>query len=86
MADYHCPRFGGNVERKSGAAVSAHFGLIGALVGTAVSGFACAACGPVSKSEFPPEVRGAMTRHSVIMVLVAVAVLVGLIALIAAIH
>lgn len=85
MADYKCPRCQGAVGRSSHGAVAGQFGLVGALVGMAFSGFECAKCGKIEKSEFPPDVRSQMARGSTMLVaggvvvfVVAIAVLVAL--------
>jgi hypothetical protein len=66
--------------------MSKQFGLVGALIGMAVSGFECAKCGPIPKSEFPPDVRSEMGRGSMFMVVIAMVVLGGVIALLVAIN
>ena len=86
MADYKCPRCQEPVRRSDGGAVSKQFGLVGALIGMAVSGFECAKCGPIPKSEFPPDVRSEMARGSGFMVVIAMVVLGGVIALLVAIN
>jgi hypothetical protein len=72
------------VRRSDGGVVSKQFGLVGALVGMAFSGFECAKCGPIQKSEFPPDVRSEMGRGSAFMVVIAMVVLAGVVALLVA--
>ena len=86
MADYKCPRCQELVRRGDGGPVSKQFGLVGALIGMAVSGFECAKCGPIQKSEFPPDVRSEMMRGSMVMVVSAFVVLGGVIALLVALN
>jgi hypothetical protein len=74
------------VRRSDGGAVSKQFGVVGALIGMAVSGFECTKCGPIPRSEFPPDVRSEMARGSVLMVAIAFVVLGGVIALLVALN
>lgn len=39
-------------------------GLLGALVGLAMSGYSCDGCGPISRSELPEEVRNRLNMQS----------------------
>ena len=52
-------------------------GLVGALFYAAFGSFQCPKCGKIPSNEFPPEVRSKMAMHSVIMVIVAIAIAVG---------
>jgi hypothetical protein len=55
---------------------------VGALIASAFSGFHCPKCGPIAKSEFPPDVQSKMTFGSIAMVGIAVVLLVVVIGLI----
>jgi hypothetical protein len=81
---YSCPRCEAPVQRRSSSKVGAMGGLAGALFYMAFGGFACKACGPIQKSEFSAEVRRKMLMGSIVMVLIAALLLVGLIAFLAA--
>jgi hypothetical protein len=78
---YKCPRCGEGVQRGSNAAAGAAGGAVGALLAAAFGSFQCKKCGPIPKREFPDDVRRQMTMGSLIMVLIAVGLLVGLIVL-----
>ena len=52
-------------------------GLVGALFYAAFGAFQCAKCGKIPSSEFPPETRSKMAFHSMLMIIAAVALLVG---------
>ena len=82
---YECPKCGGPVHRNTNSRAGGG-GIVGALLVAAFGKFQCPKCGPIAKSDFPPEVHGQMTRNSMIMVIVALAVLVGVIALIVALQ
>jgi hypothetical protein len=66
--------------------MSGQFGLVGALIGAAVAGFACAKCGKIEKSELPADVRSTMARNSVLMVVAALVVLAAAIGLMVAVN
>ena len=77
---YVCPRCGGPVKRgSSGADVGVAFGAVGALLTAAFAGMKCDKCGPIPRSEFPPEVRSKMLMGSLVIVLIALALLAGLV-------
>ena len=86
MADYKCPRCQDVVRRSDGGVVSKQFGMVGALIGMAFSGFECIKCGPIPKNEFPPDVRSQMARGSATMVAIAFVVFGACIALIVALN
>ena len=75
MAEYKCPRCFAPVQRAQTGAVAHHFGLVGALIGMAFSGFACAKCGPIPKKEFTLEEQSLMGRGSAMLVVGGVVVL-----------
>ena len=83
---YACPRCGGSVARGSSRVAGAAGGLVGALLASAFGGFHCKQCGKIPSSEFAPDVRSKMRNGSIIMILIAVAVLVAAIALIIALQ
>lgn len=72
--------------RSNTGVVSRQFGLIGALVGLAIAGFSCTACGEIPRSEFPSEVRSQMMLGSLAMVGGAIVVFVLLIAVLIAVN
>ena len=75
---YQCPRCGGAVQRGSSRTAGVAGGLVGMLLFAAFSSFQCPQCGPIQKSEFPPDVRAQMTAGSLAMVGVAALLFVGL--------
>jgi hypothetical protein len=77
---YKCPRCGDPVHR-GGSAAAGQAGAVGALLGAAFGSFQCKKCGTIPKREFAPEVRSQMTMGSVTLVVVALLLLVGVIAL-----
>ena len=78
---YKCPRCGEPVQRGASSAVGFAGGAVGALLYSAVGSFQCRKCGPIPRSEFPPEVRSRMALGSVVMVAIAVVLLAAVIAL-----
>jgi hypothetical protein len=56
------------------------------LLFAAFSSFQCGQCGPIPRSEFPPEVRTEMTVGSVAIVGVAVLLFVGVLYLLTMLH
>ena len=78
---YQCPRCGEDVSRgySSGAQVAA--GLVGALFYAAFGAFECKKCGKIPRSEFPSDVQAKMAVGTLIMVLVAIGIAIGAIAL-----
>ena len=79
---YTCPRCGEVVQRGYSGGAQAAAGLVGALFYAAFGSFECKKCGKISRSEFPPEVRSKMAIWSFVMVVIAVAIAVGVLALI----
>jgi hypothetical protein len=77
---YECPRCGEPVQRGVNATAGAAGGAVGALIASAFGSFHCQKCGPIARREFPSDVRRKMTLQSVVLVLVALLLLVGLIA------
>ena len=85
---YHCPRCKAEgtdteVQRNSNFRGG---GLIGMLIVMAFSGFACPTHGPIPRSEFAPEDRGAMIRNSILMVVGAIVVFILLIVFLVAVN
>ena len=80
---YKCPRCGENVSRgySKGAQVAA--GLIGALFYAAFGAFECNKCGKIPRSEFPSGVQAKMALGTLIMVLLAIGIAIGVMALLA---
>ena len=80
---YKCPRCGENVSRgySKGAQVAA--GLIGALFYAAFGAFECNKCGKIPRSEFPSRVQAKMALGTLIMVLLATGIAIGVMALLA---
>lgn len=72
---YKCPRCGGDVQMAGGPPAGAGMGCVGALVGLAFAGYACAKCGPIPRREFPPDARSSMMMMSVGLLVGAVVVL-----------
>ena len=59
-------------------------GLIGMLIIAAFGKFNCEKCGKIPTKEFPDEVRGKMRMNSMIMVIGAIILGIGLVALLVA--
>jgi hypothetical protein len=76
---YQCPRCGDVVRRGSSAGAGVAAGMVGMLLFAAFSSFQCVKCGPIPRSEFPPEARTEMLVGSVAMVAGAALLLVGVI-------
>lgn len=73
---YQCPRCGKPVERSSSAMAAGAGGAVGALMYSAFASFRCKVCGPLKKSEFPPEVRQTMLLGTLGIVVGAIVLLV----------
>ena len=78
---YKCPRCGEPVQRGSNIAAGAAGGAVGALLYSAFGSFQCKKCGPITRSEFPTDVRRQMTLGSIAIVVIAVVLFVAVIAL-----
>ena len=80
---YHCPRCNASVQRGSSKVAGFAGGAVGALIFAAVGPFKCKQCGPIAKNEFPADVRRKMLTGSIAMVVFAVLLLIGVVALLA---
>jgi hypothetical protein len=78
---YKCPRCDGPVRRGASTTAGIAGGAVGGLLYAAFGSFHCEKCGPVPRSEFPPEVRTRMALGSLAMVLIALVLLIGVIVL-----
>jgi hypothetical protein len=78
---YQCPRCGGPVQRGASAAAGLAGGAVGALLYAAFGSFQCKSCGPIPRSEFPPEVQTKMTLGALALIGIAVVLLVVVIVL-----
>lgn len=78
---YHCPRCGQPVRRGASPAAGLAGGAIGALLYAAFGSFQCKDCGPIPRSEFPPDVQTKMTRGTLGLVAVAVVLVVVVVCL-----
>ncbi len=83
---YKCPRCSAEVSRGTSRGVTAAAGLVGALFYMAFGAFRCPKCGKIPRSEFSSDDRAKMTRGTLILIVVAVALAVGVIALLANWH
>ncbi len=82
---YPCPRCGQEVEQNSNRLAMVLGGVVGAMLFSAFASYNCWQCGPISRDEFPPEVRSKMAVGSVALVVAAVMLVVVVIAVITAI-
>jgi len=80
---YKCPRCGGDVQRGYSSTSQMVGGLVGALLVSAFKGFECPKCGPIPSNEFSSADRQSMMLGSVGFIVGAIAVFVGVIALLA---
>lgn len=80
---YKCPRCGEDVSRGYSASAQSSAGLFGALFYAAFGAFGCKNCGKLPRSEFPGNVQAKMALGSLMIVLVAIAIAIGGIALLA---
>ena len=78
---YPCPRCGQPLQRKASTTAAVAGGLVGGLLAAAFGGFQCRACGPVDKSLLSPQVRRKMLMGSILMILIALGILIGVILL-----
>ncbi|MBN2191102.1 MAG: hypothetical protein JW728_07840 [Candidatus Aureabacteria bacterium] len=78
---YKCPRCGKAVQRGYSGGAQATAGLVGALFYAAFGAFECKSCGKIARNEFPPEDRKKILLGSMLLVVSAIAVTIGLIAL-----
>jgi predicted RNA-binding Zn-ribbon protein involved in translation (DUF1610 family) len=89
---YKCPKCGAPVHRGAKHSTTAQFagGLIGALAyacfTAAFGAFQCKSCGEIPGSSFTETDRRKMFFGSLILVVIAVAVLIGGIALVVALN
>lgn len=83
MAAYPCPKCAGPTQRGYSSGAQQAAGLVGALLYAAFAPFTCAKCGKIARSEFAPEHRSAMMRNSILLGLGGLALLGGVIALLA---
>jgi len=80
---YACPRCGKPVKRGGSAAAGALGGVAGVLLASAFGSFQCATCGKIATSEFPPEAQTKARLGSVVMVLIALGLIVGVVVVMA---
>ncbi|MCK9555772.1 hypothetical protein M0R36_08175 [bacterium] len=80
---YKCPRCGKTVQRGYSGGAQATAGLVGALFYAAFGAFECKSCGKIAGKEFPSADRKKMLFGSVLLVIAGIAVIIGLIALLA---
>jgi len=80
---YQCPKCGGAARRLPGGGAGAMMGgAAGALLAAAFSfKFHCPRCGSLKLSEMPPGTGGKVLLGSLALVLIAVALVVGVIVL-----
>jgi predicted RNA-binding Zn-ribbon protein involved in translation (DUF1610 family) len=80
---YQCPKCGGKASRVGGGGGGAFGGgLVGALLASAFSfKFKCDRCGDLSLNEMPPGTGGKVLAGSLTMIVIALAVLIGVICL-----
>ena len=81
---YKCPRCGEPVRRGQSKGAGVGGGLVGILFYAAFGSFVCNSCGKIPRKEFPPEDRSKMLLGSAVMVVVAVALLAGVVVLLVA--
>ena len=79
---HQCPHCGGPVQRGYSAGAQHAAGLAGALFYAAFSSFECKNCGKVPFRAFPPDVRSKIIVMSMFLIILAIALLIGVIALI----
>jgi len=71
------------VEQQSGA--KAGGGLVGFMIMRAFTGkYVCETCGPLEKSEFPPDLRRSIAMRKVGLVVGAIVLLVAVVVLVVA--
>lgn len=80
---HKCPRCGEPVQRGYSSGAQAAAGLVGALFYAAFAAFECKKCGKIDRSEFPPEVRNKMTSITLLLIIGAIALAIGIIWIIA---
>ena len=80
---YNCPKCGKAVQRGYSGGAQAAAGLAGALFYAAFGAFECKSCGKIARKEFSSGDRKKMLLGSVLLVIAATAVIIGLIALLA---
>lgn len=80
---YKCPRCNNNVTRNYSSNAQQAAGLVGLLFTAAFGAFKCEKCGKIPRNEFPSDVQMKMALGTLLLVVVAVGIIIGLIALIA---
>ena len=78
---YKCPRCAEAVSREYSGSAQAAAGLVGALFYAAFGAFECKKCGKIPRSEFPSSIQTKMTIETLLMILAAIGVAIGAIAL-----
>ena len=76
---YKCPRCGAPVKRGHSGGAQAAAGLVGALFCSAFGSFVCKKCGKIPRKEFPAEIQSKMATGSIVMVIAAIALALGII-------
>jgi hypothetical protein len=73
------------VEQKSGSRAGG--GLVGFMIMRAFTGkYVCENCGPIEKSEFPPDLRRSIAMRKMGLVLGAIVLLVALVVVLVALN
>jgi len=83
---YQCPRCNGEVTRGSSSSAWALGGLVGVLLFSAFGSMRCERCGPIPRSEFPPEVRTEMLVGTLAYVAVAALLFIGVLYVLTLLH
>jgi len=76
---HKCPRCGDAVQRGHSKGVQMATGLIGALFYAAFGPLECKKCGKIPLAEFPSDVRSKVITNSVLLVVAAIVLAIGLV-------
>jgi len=80
--EYRCPRCGGPVKKGYSGVARVAGGVMGNLFYAAFGSLQCAKCGKLARREFPQEARREMTMQTLLLVIPAVVLLIGLLVLV----
>jgi hypothetical protein len=76
---HKCPHCGDAVQRGHSKGVQMAGGLVGALFFAAFGPMECKKCGKIRMGDFPPAVRSKIVTNSILMVVAAIALAIGVV-------
>jgi hypothetical protein len=80
---YKCPKCGEDVSRGVSNSAQQTAGLVGLLFSAAFGAFTCKKCGKIPRSDFASGIQAKMAMMSLALVVAAVGLAIGVLALLA---